>query len=279
MAVEFDTILNSEFSDIDNNHVGIDINSLTSVDSFTAGYHEDNNGEFKHLTLVSGQPMQVWVEYDGQKKQINVTLAPMDVGKPLTPLLSLNQDLSPFVNTTMYVGFSSSTGSVPTSHYVLGWSFKMNGQAEQLVFSQLPKLPPRRGRSTFLTIGLPLISASIIAIVITGIIYLMRKKKFAELVEEWEVDYGPQRYKYKDLYIATKGFGEEQLLGTGGFGSVYRGILPMSNIEIAVKRVSRESEQGMREFVAEIISMRQLRHRNLVALLGYCRRKTKLLLV
>ncbi|KAF3449154.1 hypothetical protein FNV43_RR09882 [Rhamnella rubrinervis] len=259
VAVEFDTVLNDEFSDINDNHVGIDINSLKSVNSSIAGYYADNNGEFKHLTLASGRPMQVWVEYDGQKKQMNVSLAPMDVGKPFTPLLSLTRDLSPFVNSTMYVGFSSSTGSVSTSHYVLGWSIKMNGQAQQLVLSQLPKLPPRRGTSTVLTIGLPLISA--------------------KLVEEWEVDYGPQRYKYKDLYIATKGFRHQELLGNGGFGSVYRGVLPTSNIEIAVKRISHDSEQGMREFVSEIISMRRLRHRNLVALLGYCRRKGMLLLV
>ncbi|KAF3449113.1 hypothetical protein FNV43_RR09837 [Rhamnella rubrinervis] len=208
-----------------NNHV------VASVNSSIAGYYADNNGEFKHLTLVSGRPMQVWVEYDGQKKQMNVSLAPMDVGKPLTPLLSLTRDLSPFVNSTMYVGFSSSTGSVSTSHYVLGWSFKMNGQAQQLVPSQLPELPSRRGTSTILTIGLPLISASIIAIVIAGIVYWMRKKEFAELVEEWEVDYGPQRYKYKDLYIATKGFRHQELLGNGGFGSVYRGYEEASSPE------------------------------------------------
>ena len=46
-----------------------------------------------------------------------------------------------------------------------------------------------------------------------------------------------------------------------------------------MKRVSHESRQGMREFVEEIVSMGQLRHRNLVELLGYCRRKQELLLV
>ncbi|KAI6705485.1 hypothetical protein NL676_008447, partial [Syzygium grande] len=65
----------------------------------------------------------------------------------------------------------------------------------------------------------------------------------------------------------------------GGFGRVYRGILPTSKIEIAVKRVSHESRQGMREFIAEIISIGRLRHRNIVSLLGYCRRKGELLLV
>jgi serine/threonine protein kinase len=68
-------------------------------------------------------------------------------------------------------------------------------------------------------------------------------------------------------------------LGIGGFGRVYRGILPTSKIEIAVKKVSHESRQGMKQFVAEIVSIGRLRHRNLVPLLGYCRRKGELFLV
>ncbi|GAV76555.1 Pkinase domain-containing protein, partial [Cephalotus follicularis] len=103
--------------------------------------------------------------------------------------------------------------------------------------------------------------------------------KMSSVLEDWEHEYGPHRFKFKDLYIATKGFKDKELLGTGGFGRVYRGVLPTNKIEIAVKRVSHESRQGMREFVAEIISIGRLRHRNLVQLLGYCRRKGELLLV
>ncbi|KAF7847461.1 hypothetical protein BT93_L2945 [Corymbia citriodora subsp. variegata] len=131
-----------------------------------------------------------------------------------------------------------------------------------------------------LTIVLPLMVLCVVSMLIFGVVYVIRRKrKFAEVLEDWERDYGPHRFKYKDLYIATKGFQDQELLGAGGFGWVYRGILPTSNVEIAVKRVSHESRQGMREFVAEIISIGRLRHRNLVSLLGYCRRKRELLLV
>ena len=65
----------------------------------------------------------------------------------------------------------------------------------------------------------------------------------------------------------------------GGFGQVYKGILPTSKTEVAVKRVSHESRQGMREFIAEVVSIGRLRHRNIVQLLGYCRRKRELILV
>jgi hypothetical protein len=283
VAIELDTIQNDEFADINDNHVGIDINGLKSVKSAGAGYYADDNGEFRTLSLISGERMQVWVEYDGVQKQINVTLAPFNVGKPKIPLLSWFCDLSPIIKDNMYVGFTSSTGSVLTAHYVLGWRFKMNGQAPELLLSQLPKLPPILGgieRSKFLTIGLPVIIVSLVLVAISGVVYVIRRKRnFEELLEDWELDYGPHRFKYKDLFVATKGFRERELLGRSGFGMVYRGVLPTSKIEIAVKRISHESRQGMREFVAEIVSMGRLRDRNLVPLSGYCRRKRELLLV
>lgn len=58
----------------------------------------------------------------------------------------------------------------------------------------------------------------------------------------------------------------------GGFGRVYKGVLPVSNIEVVVKR-SHESRQGIREFIAKIVTMGRLRHRNIVQLLGYYRLK------
>ncbi|XP_058209126.1 L-type lectin-domain containing receptor kinase IV.1-like [Rhododendron vialii] len=279
VAVELDTIYTKEFQDINNNHVGIDINGLESNVSERAGYY--SNGKFQNLTLISGKAMHVWVEYDGGKKEMNVTMAPVNLPKPNTPLLTLSMDLSPILNQTMYVGFSSSSGSFSTSHYLLAWSFKINGLADGFDFSQLPKLPrigPKKV-SRLLTVGLPL-SLVLVFGVFSGVVYYVRRKrKFAEVLEDWELDYGPHRFKYKDLYIATKGFREKGLLGSGGFGRVYRGILPTSKIEVAVKRLSHESGQGMKEFVAEIISIGRLRHRNLVQLLGYCRRKGELLLV
>ncbi|CAL5192130.1 unnamed protein product [Lathyrus oleraceus] len=280
-GVELDTIQSSEFNDINNNHVGIDINDLKSVSSAPAGYY-DSNGQLKDLTLISGYPMQVWIEYDGEKKKIDVTLAPIDVVKPKQPLLSFVKDLSPILNNSMYVGFSSATGSVYTSHYILGWSFKVNGQAQNLVISELPKLPRfgEKKESRFLTVGLPLLLLSLVFMITLGVIYyIKRKKKFAELLEDWEHEYGPHRFKFKDLYFATKGFREKGLLGVGGFGRVYKGVMPGSKLEVAVKRVSHESRQGIKEFVSEIVSIGRLRHRNLVPLLGCCRRKGELLLV
>jgi hypothetical protein len=244
VVVELDTIQNSEFRDINDNHAGIDINGMTSVESAPARYYADDNGVFRNLTLINSHQMRVWVEYDGVEKKIEGTMAPINAGKPKTLLLSLSYDLSPTIKDNMYVGFSSSTGSILTAHYVLGWSFKVNGQAPKLDVSQLPKLPRIGGkpRSKFLTIGLPVIIVSLVSVAISAVVYVIRrKKKHAKLLEDWELQYGPHRFKYKDLYIATKGFRDKELLSTGGFGRVYRGILPTSKIEIAVKKVSHES--------------------------------------
>ncbi|KAI8539755.1 hypothetical protein RHMOL_Rhmol09G0207600 [Rhododendron molle] len=144
VAVELDTVQDPEFDDINDNHVGVDINSLRSIKSAPAGYFADQNGSFRNLSLKSGDPMQVWVEYDGINRQLNVTMSPIHIPKPALPLLSLTKDLSPFLLDYMYVGFSSSTGKLQSDHYILGWSFKMNGQAQQIDTSRLPKLPQSR---------------------------------------------------------------------------------------------------------------------------------------
>ncbi|KAJ4878483.1 L-type lectin-domain containing receptor kinase IV.1 [Raphanus sativus] len=280
-AVELDTIRSTEFNDTDDNHVGIDINSLKSERTSLAGWW-DEKGQFKNLTLISRKPMQVWVDYDGRTHKIDVTMAPFNEDKPRRPLVSVVRDLSSVIRQDMFVGFSSATGSVLSEHFILGWSFRVNGEAPPLALSRLPKLPrfePKR-ISDFFKIGMPLISLFLIFCFIFLICFLVRRRrKFAEEMDEWEKEFGKNRFRFKDLYYATKGFKEKDLLGTGGFGSVYKGVMPGTKLEIAVKRVSHESRQGMKEFVAEIVSIGRMSHRNLVPLLGYCRRRGELLLV
>ncbi|XP_074559926.1 L-type lectin-domain containing receptor kinase SIT2-like [Curcuma longa] len=283
-AVELDTILNPEFLDVNENHVGIDINGLRSFNSSPAGYYSDDGQSFRNLTLRSGRVMQVWVDYDGEETRLDVTLAPVPMAKPGKPLLSSKIDLAGVLKDSMFVGFTSANGPFLTSHYVLGWSFSINGTAQALDYSLLPPLPAARsssGRWKLFYILVPLASAMFALMAIVGALLInWRKAKYAEELEEWEMDYSPHRFSYKELHRATRGFREEELLGIGGFGRVYKGVLPSSKTKIAVKRVSSyESRQGMREFVAEVVSLGRLCHRNLVPLLGYCRRKGELLLV
>ncbi|XP_021665807.2 L-type lectin-domain containing receptor kinase V.9 [Hevea brasiliensis] len=289
VAVELDTDQDFQFNDIDDNHLGIDINGLVSVQSATAGYH-DEHGRFKQLYLKSGKLIQVWVEYESLNQRLNVTIHPIKIPKPVLPLLSLTKDLSPYFFEVMYVGFSSAGGS-KSSHYIFGWSFRMNGQADEINLSTLPDIPGvtrdnegdagdgYRKVQKILAVVLSLVGVIFLLLLIFGALMISRRRKFIQVLEDWEMLYGPHRFSYKDLFIATKGFRQRQLLGKGGFGRVYRGILPFSNVQIAVKRISHDSRQGMREFVAEIATIGRLRHPNLVRLLGYCRRKNELFLV
>ncbi|CAG7894099.1 unnamed protein product [Brassica rapa] len=285
-AVELDTIRDTEFNDTDDNHAGININSLDSEKSSYAGYWNES-GQFKNLTLISRRRMQVWVDYDGHTHQIDVTMAPFRKAKPTKPLVSIVRDLSSVLLQDMFVGFSSSTGSVRSEHYVLGWSFRVKGKAPPLALSKLPKLPRWEPKRIYIIykIWMPSLSIFFIPLLFISMLILLvrfiirRRKKFEEELEDWETRFGKHRLKYKDLYHATKGFKEKDLLGSGGFGSVYRGVMPKTNKEIAVKRVSNKSRQGLKEFVSEVVSIGRMSHRNLVPLMGYCRRRDELLLV
>ncbi|KAH9686261.1 L-type lectin-domain containing receptor kinase SIT2 [Citrus sinensis] len=126
----------------------------------------------------------------------------------------------------------------------------------------------------------PLISYPIdLATVLDEYMYVGFSASTDDILEDWEVEYGARRFRYSELYSATKGFREKNLVGSGGFGKVYRGVIPSTGLEVAIKRVAHNSRQGMKEFVAEITSMGRLRHRNLVQLHGWCRRQDELLLV
>ncbi|KAK5841487.1 hypothetical protein PVK06_003808 [Gossypium arboreum] len=279
VAVEFDTVQDFEFQDINDNHVGIDINSLNSTASVPAGYYIDGVGLVKqNVSLQSGETILVWIEYDSVEKLVNVTIS-LSSKKPSLPILSLKVDLSPFLQEFMYVGFSASTGLLASSHYILGWSFKINGEAQALDLSSLPSLPRPPEKHTALTVG---VSVSSVVLVITALsvaVYIFMKIKNADVIEDWELEIGPQRYDYHELKRATNGFSDKALLGHGGFGKVYKGKLKDSKTQVAVKRVSHQSKQGLREFMSEIASIGRLRHRNLVQLLGWCRRRGDLLLV
>ncbi|CAL5083308.1 unnamed protein product [Urochloa decumbens] len=80
------------------------------------------------------------------------------------------------------------------------------------------------------------------------------------------------------LRTATENFDEANKLGEGGFGAVYKGILP-GNQEIAVKRLSQSSRQGIEELKNELVLVAKLQHKNLVRLVGVCLEDHEKLLV
>nr|BAJ87984.1 predicted protein [Hordeum vulgare subsp. vulgare]BAK02747.1 predicted protein [Hordeum vulgare subsp. vulgare] len=284
-AVELDTFKDAELRDLNDNHVGVDVDHrLVSIDSDNAGYYDDGTGTFYSLSMISRKPMQVWVDYDSRATEITVTMAPLGVARPKRPLLQTYIDLSDVVESTAYVGFSSATNFFSTRHFILGWSFALDRPAPALDISKLPQLPSAWSNSRSMPISIKIVLAlASVTMVSLGIgIYIFVRRlrlKYSEVREDWEVPFGSNRFSYKDLFHATKGFSDKNLLGRGGFGSVYKGVLREPEMEVAVKRMSHNSRQGVKEFIAEVVSVGRLRHRNLTQLLGYCRRKDELLLV
>ncbi|KAG2333470.1 hypothetical protein Bca52824_004650 [Brassica carinata] len=293
LAVELDTIWNPEFNDIQGGvgHVGIDVNNPISIAVARPSYYSDTKGRNESLNLLSGNPIQVWVDYEGFV--LNVSLAPLEVKKkPSRPLLSQPINFSDiFPNTSkLFVGFSAATGNAVSDHYILWWSFSTSrgggSSLQRLDISKLPRVPhpkalptvhpkaPRKKLPRWI-IGLVAFLATVALAVLAGVCF-HRRKKFSEVSEAWEKEFDAHRFSYKSLYKATTGFSKDEFLGKGGFGEVYRGKLPQGR-EIAVKRVSHNGDEGVKQFVAEVVSMRCLKHRNLVPLFGYCRRKRELL--
>lgn len=72
-----------------------------------------------------------------------------------------------------------------------------------------------------------------------------------------------------ELERATDGFSYEKVLGEGGFGRVYHGVLD-DGTEVAVKVLTKDNQNGDREFISEVEMLSRLHHRNLVKLIGIC---------
>ncbi|XWS45044.1 hypothetical protein CRYUN_Cryun15aG0102700 [Craigia yunnanensis] len=81
------------------------------------------------------------------------------------------------------------------------------------------------------------------------------------------------------VMVGFSGSIEERKLGEGGFGAVYRGYLPNLDLVVAVKRISKGSKQGKREYVTKVKTISQLRHQTLVQLISWCHDKSEFLLI
>ncbi|XP_074307559.1 cysteine-rich receptor-like protein kinase 10 isoform X3 [Silene latifolia] len=166
-----------------------------------------------------------------------------------------------------------------------------NGASNLTVSPPPPSLPPSPPTSrnnstrTSSSSGKSKTSAKLIAIIVAVVFILFlallaiilyfvitKSKKIDIPADDTGEDFttlDSLQYDLTTLKSATNNFGDENKLGEGGFGSVYKGILPNGEV-IAVKRLSRSSGQGAGEFKNELLLLAKLQHRNLARLLGFC---------
>ncbi|KAJ0228929.1 Serine-threonine/tyrosine-protein kinase [Hirschfeldia incana] len=127
--------------------------------------------------------------------------------------------------------------------------------------------------------GKKISTGTIVAIVVVSVVLLAlgfalwdRREAFKAFTTDTGYDIttsGSLQFEFKAIEAATSNFHNTNKLGHGGFGEVYKGTLP-NGTEIAVKRLSKTSGQGEREFKNEVLLVAKLQHRNLVRLLGFC---------
>ncbi|KAF7818596.1 L-type lectin-domain containing receptor kinase VIII.1 [Senna tora] len=313
LAVEFDTLMDVEFKDINGNHVGLDLNSMVST--------QVGDLESAGIDLKSGDLVNAWIEYEASTKGFNIWVSYSNL-KPPDPLLSFDLDLDQYVNDFMYVGFSGSTQGSTEAHSVEWWSFSssflsnspsasasltpppppptlsmMNSTASS-VKSPPPSLSPSPSttqqkdtksschnelcrQNPGAVAGVVTAGAFVLALFAGGFIWvysrkIKRVKKSDSLASE--IIKMPKEFTYKELKSATKCFNANRIIGHGAFGTVYKGILPENGDIVAVKRCSHSS-QGKNEFLSELSIIGCLRHRNLVRLQGWCHEKGEILLV
>ncbi|KAF3634000.1 L-type lectin-domain containing receptor kinase S.1 [Capsicum annuum] len=282
LAIEFDTGRNPEFNDPDRNHIGIDLNSIESVVTQTAGYYNGSDS-FVPLNMRTGQNIHAWVELNGPEFEINVTIAPAGMSRPVRTLLSYsNPVIANYTSAQMYMGFSASKTQWVEAQRLLAWSFSDSGVARDINTTNLPVFQRENSQSSFSPGAIAgIVVGSVVAVLVCLCLlywFWWRKKEEDDVIEDWELEYWPHRFSYEELSQATKGFCKDELLGAGGFGKVYKGTLS-NKTEVAVKCVSHDSRQGIREFMAEISTIGRLQHKNLVQMRGWCRKGNELMIV
>lgn len=285
VAVEFDTLKNQVIDPQDvNEHVGINVKSMKS-----------NKTTPWSCDITSGTTYNATISYDSRSKNISVVFTGYEEKVPIEQHLFYEIDLADYLPEWVSIGFSAANGWFTSRHILRSWSFNSTLGTESLASDDPATKLGKDGsnsKKTGLVVGLSI--GAFVLVTALGLIGLVLWKKrirkenvdvdddlvFDSYMDnDFERNSGARRFSYDELLLATNNFAEEEKLGQGGFGGVYRGFLKNSNSYVAIKKVSSVSNQGIREYASEVKIISRLRHRNLVQLIGWCHRKKDLLLI
>uniref|UniRef100_A0ACD5WNB9 Uncharacterized protein n=1 Tax=Avena sativa TaxID=4498 RepID=A0ACD5WNB9_AVESA len=172
------------------------------------------------------------------------------------------------------VGLSAATGLLSESHQLLAWSFH----------STDPSRSETKMWVIFLSLAAILLTGLVAALLYITVMHRRRRCLDGKVLQV------ARKFSYSELVAATENFSVDRKVGNGCFGNVYRGQLPDLG-EVAVKKMRQpmskrnrkkyvqEIERNRKNYVHEIQTICQLRHKNLLRLIGWCDDGGMLLLV
>lgn len=235
LAVELDSYQNEH--EIDGNHMAV---VTTSVQYPVAVKSLSSIG----IDLRSGRDITVKIDYDGWSKNLQMSAA--YTGNPLTSFLSHKILMEDTVPQSAYVGFTASTAYFVETHQVLSWNFTS---------FELDKKSLKKGVNKNVSrIVLSVVIPTVVVLLLVMLFVVQRRKKSGEgtlMMRRGDIEMltrnaanAPRFYTYRQLAKATRNFNKENLVGAGGFGCVYKGVLADPSTIIAVKKINATSGQG-----------------------------------
>ncbi|XP_037481830.1 L-type lectin-domain containing receptor kinase IX.2-like [Triticum dicoccoides] len=280
IAVEFDTYNNSYDPSTTFDHIGIDINSV--MDSV-------NTTRLPNFSLNGS--MTATVTFDNTSRMLIADLRfdDNDNYRPVQVSTQLPHPVTTLLPDQVAVGFSAATGSGMELHQLLSWSFNST------------LAPPRKDHDKKAAVVGWLIGGAMALLVLWCIISYFKWTRSTSQ-NFLAPSGGARQLEYRVLAAATDDFSEERVIGQGAFGVVYRGTffkVPSSgapsresdgpsstescassnssskestdDIEVAVKKIKNGTKGG--DFLAEMNTISEAKHKNLVKLKGWCCRE------
>ncbi|XP_012572412.1 L-type lectin-domain containing receptor kinase IX.1-like [Cicer arietinum] len=275
VALEFDTFSNDW--DPDGAHVGLNVNSVMSV--ILEEWSTD---------IPNDRVYNCSVEYNSRSSYLNVSFTGYGFeGVPITKYFGYHINITEHLPESVVIGISASTGGYSENHTILSWSFSTS-RGPMIVDTKKVRriiINPRLLEGVVIGVVLPLSLLGLVHV----LLWMMNKGKKEEsssetgsvvkMDYEFQMSTGPKKICYYELLNATNNFEEKHKLGQGGFGGVYKGYLKRTNSYAAIKRISSDSRQGIKQYAAEVMIISQLRHRNLLKLIGWCHRNHDFILI
>ncbi|XP_047159374.1 L-type lectin-domain containing receptor kinase IX.1-like [Vigna umbellata] len=264
VAVEFDTFSNDW--DPRDPHVGVNVNSMRS--EVVENWRTDT---------TSRGPYKCTIEYHSRDHWLTISFTGiMPNGKRVTQHLLYHIDLGNYLDERVVVGISAATGDGFDQYTLLEWSF-----------SEITINDKKEFDKTMLWegIGFGLGGATSFFVLLLLVLRKRGEKEKEEATSETSSDLkmddafkmgtGPKEIRYEVLVSATNNFKERHKLRQ----CLYKGYFKDINTYAAIQRISAGSSHGVKEYAAEARIISQLRHRNLVKLIGWCHKKNHLFLI